>query len=115
MKNDRQNSEKEKQEKEELKEKLSKIEEKLKEESEEKQGVEKRIQSLESKSDSFASKLSLFEKLSSAERGEGREKLQGPSLSLWGEDRRTGRDSITTVLTSSSSVSNQLHLPKAPG
>ena len=90
MKNDRQNSEKEmsalKQEKEELKEKLSKIEEKLKRESEDKQGVEKRLQSLESKSDSFASKLSLFEKLSSTEGRVGRERLLGPSSSLWGED-----------------------------
>ena len=106
MKTDRQNDENEKttlqQEKEKLHERLFKFEEKLKDESEGIQGVEKRLQSLESKSDSFASKLSLFEKLSSTERGEGRQKLQGPSLSLWGEDRRTGRDSITTLLTSSS-------------
>lgn len=62
MKNDRQNSEREKsalkQEKEELQEKLSTLEEKLKEESEGKQSIEKRIQSLESKSESFASQLS---------------------------------------------------------
>ena len=96
----RQNSEKEKQEKEELKEKLSAFEEKLKKESEGKQNVEKRIQSLETKSDSFASKLSLFENLSKTE---GREKHQGPSSSLWGEDSRTGRDSVTSILTSSSS------------
>ena len=85
MENDRQTSEKEKEE----------LKEKLKEESEGKQNVEKRIQSLESKSDTLADNLSLFEKLSSTE---GR----GERSTLWREDRRTWRDSVSSIPTSSS-------------